>query len=169
MDQHHRIACILPYFDWDWPFPGILCQIQHNEGQLEQYLHQLKWWFPCRFLPPGAETIWPGERRSQRSADEDQISFCISITSTDHSYLFCAAAAVVMYVCMYVEGSSWRGESQSLQSLSGEENSETGKLERWSQRQGPSKASMFQNAITPCHESWQNPSALPIVWSSQKF
>ena len=46
-----------------------------------------------RFLPPGAETIWPGERRSRRSADEDQMSFC------NHSYHFYATAVVVMYLC----------------------------------------------------------------------
>ena len=156
MDQHHRIACTLSYFDWDWPFPGILCQIQHNEGQLEEYLHQLKWWLPCRFLPPEAETIWPpGKRRSRRSAAEDQISFASLLLAQILLYLCCAAAVIVMYV----EGSSWQGElQQSLQNpSSGKEDCsqfkispETGKLER-SQRQGPSKATMFQNAITPCH------------------
>ena len=90
MDQHHRIACTLSYYDWDWPFPGVSCQIQHNKDQLEEYLHQLKWWLPCRFLPPGAEKIWPGELRSRRSAAEDHMmSFASLLLAHNPTYSRC--------------------------------------------------------------------------------
>jgi hypothetical protein len=165
MDQHQRIACILSCFDLDWPFPGVLHRIQHNEGQLQEYPHQFKCLLPCRLSPLGAEKFWPGERGPRGSAAEDHGSFALF---ADLSYLF------------MLEGSFWWELHHSLQSLflarvHRNRKHWLGCLSARKEHEGdmnhdPLPQCCKNHATTLCQLWWQrNSSSSTIFWSSQRW